>query len=573
MPLHNTDIAEVLEKMANLLEIKGENRYRIRAYRQAAQTIKNLSKSVSDMVSEKENLSSLPNIGKDLAGKVKKILKKGTFPELKRIEKKVPPDLNKIMRISGLGGKGVKKIYDKLKIKNIKDLKNAAREGKVREISGFGKKTEKSILEGIENIESTGKRLKLSVAEKITGDIVEYLKKDKKIKNITVAGSNRRRRETVGDVDILVTCKKGSRVMDRFVKYEDVDKVIAKGKTKSSVKLRSGFQVDLRVMADVSYGAALLYFTGSKAHNIAIRKIANKKKYKINEYGVFKGKKRIAGKTEKEVYKKVGLRFIEPELREDRGEIEAAKKGDLPDLITLDDIRGELHMHTKLTDGKYTLEEMARAAKDMGYEYAGITEHSKHVTVAGGLKAKEVEKEMKRIDKYNKKLKKFTVLKSIEVDILEDGSLDLPDSVLKELDYTVCSIHYKFNLSKKKQTERILKAMDNKYFNILGHPTGRMIADRQPYEVDLEKVMKEAKKRGCILSLNSHPERLDLNDVNCKMAKDIGVKIAIVTDAHSIDELNYMRYGVYQGRRGWLQKKDVVNTGTLKQLKKALKRK
>jgi DNA polymerase (family 10) len=352
-----------------------------------------------------------------------------------------------------------------------------------------------------------------------------------------------------------------------------VDKVIAKGKTKSTVKLKSGFQVDLRVIPRASYGAALIYFTGAKAHNIAIRKIANKKKYKINEYGVFKGEKRIAGKTEKDVYKKVGLPFIEPELREDRGEIEAAKKGNLPDLITLDDIRGELHMHTKLTDGKYALKEMARTAENIGWQYAGVSGHSKHVTIAGGLKAEEVEKQIKQIDKLNKNFKKFTILKSIEVDILEDGSLDLPDSLLKELDYTICAIHYKFNLSKKKQTERIMKAMDNKYFNILAHPTGRIIGQRRPYEVNLEKVMKEAKKRGCILSLNSNPVRLDLNDVQCKKAKDIGVKIAIVTDAHSIDELNYMKYGVYQARRGWLEKEDVINTGTLKQLKKSLKRK
>ncbi|MBD3427092.1 MAG: DNA polymerase/3'-5' exonuclease PolX [Candidatus Omnitrophica bacterium] len=573
MPVHNKDISDIFEKMANLLEIKGANQYRIRAYRNAAQTVKNLSKNVSDLVDEDEDLSELPNIGKDLAGKIKKILKKGTFPDLKKLEKKVPPKLDDIMQISGLGGKRVKKIYDQLEIKSLEDLRKAAEEGQVRKIKGFGKKTEKSILEGIETIEESGERLKLAVAEKITQDIVSHLKKDKKIKDITIAGSNRRKKETVGDADILVTCKKGSGVMDRFTEYEDVGKVLAKGKTKSSVKLESGFQVDLRVLPQVSYGAALIYFTGSKAHNIAIRKIAGKKKFKINEYGVFRGDNRVAGKTEKEVYEKIGLEYIEPELRENRGEIEAAKKGKLPDLIESGDIRGDLHTHTKLTDGKYTLEEMVDAAKEKDYDYVGITEHSKHVSVAGGLKAKEVEREIKRIDKLNKKLRKITVLKGIEVDILENGSLDLPDSLLKELDYTVCAVHYKFGLSKKKQTDRILKAMDNKYFNILAHPTGRMLKEREPYELDIERIMKGAKKRGCILELNSHPERLDLNDVYCKMAKEIGVKIAISTDAHSIDELDYIKYGLGQARRGWLEKSDVVNTGTLKQLKKAFKRK
>ncbi|MBD3378973.1 MAG: DNA polymerase/3'-5' exonuclease PolX [Candidatus Omnitrophica bacterium] len=573
MPAHNNDIAEVMEKMANLIEIKGGNQYRIRAYRNAAQTVKNLSKSVSDMINKEEDLSTLPNIGKDLAGKIKKYVKKGAFPGIKQVERSVPPELNDIIRISGLGGKRVKKIYDALEVKTLEDLKKAGEEGKIRELKGFGEKTEQKILEGISTVEESGKRLKLSVAEKIISDLVEHLKKDKKVKNITVAGSNRRKKETVGDADILATCKKGSGVMDRFVDYEDVEKVIARGKTKSSIKLRSGFQVDLRVLPEVSYGAALVYFTGSKAHNIAIRKIAGKKKFKINEYGVFRGDKRIAGKTEKGVYGKIGLPYIAPELREDRGEVEAGKKGKLPELVSTDDIRGDLHVHTKLTDGKYTLEEMARAAKERGYEYVGVTEHSKHLTVAGGLKAKEVEREIRRVDKLNKKLRKITVLKGIEVDILEDGSLDLPDSILKELDYTVCAVHYKFGLSAKKQTERVLKAMDNKYFNILAHPTGRMLKEREAYEIDLEKIMREAKKRGCLLELNSHPERLDLNDVHCKMAKDIGVKIAVNTDAHSIGELEYIRYGIGQARRGWLEKKDIVNTGTMKQLKKALKRK
>jgi DNA polymerase (family 10) len=573
MPVHNSDIAEKLVKMADLLEIKGENQFRVRAYRTAAQTVNNLSDNIRDMLEDGKDLSQLPGIGKDLAGKIKEVTEKGTFKDLKKIEKKVPPELSDIMGISDLGGKRVKKLHNELDIKNMEELKKAAQDGRVREIPGFGEKTEKSILEGIERFESSRGRFLLSVAERIIGDLAEYLKKDKKVKKIDIAGSNRRKKETVGDADILVTCKKGSGVMDRFTDYEDVKKVLEKGKTRSSVILRSGFQVDLRVLPEVSYGAAMIYFTGSKAHNIAIRKIAGKKRFKINEYGVFRGDNRIAGKTEKAVYGKIGLSYIEPELRENRGEIEAAKKNKLPDLVELEDIRGDLHVHSKLTDGNYTIEEMADAAAESGYEYVGMADHSKHVTVAGGLNAKELERAIKRIDKLNKKLRKITVLKGIEVDILEDGSLDLPDSVLKQLDFTVCSVHYKFDLSRKKQTERIIKAMDNKYFNILGHPTGRMLKEREPYEIDIEKIMDAAAARGCVLELNAHPERLDLNDVHCKKAREKGVKVVISTDAHAKDDLDYMRFGIGQARRGWLEKKDVINTKTLKQIKKILNRK
>jgi DNA polymerase (family 10) len=388
-----------------------------------------------------------------------------------------------------------------------------------------------------------------------------------------IAGSYRRRKETVGDLDILATCKKGSKVMDSFVEYEDVEKVLSKGKTRSSVVLRSGIQVDLRVVPQVSYGAALHYFTGSKEHNIAVRKMGVKKNLKINEYGVFRGEKRIAGKTEKEVYKQVALAYIEPELRENRGEIEAAKKGQLPPLIKLKDIRGDLHTHTKSTDGRYKLEDMAKAAEKRGYEYFAVTDHSKHVTVAKGLNAERLARQIEEIDRLNQKMKGIRILKSIEVDILEDGSLDLPDSVLKELDLVTASVHYKFNLSQEKQTERIIKAMDNPLVNIFCHPTGRLINERRPYEVNIERLLEAAQERGCFLELNAHPDRLDLNDAHCKLAKDMGVKVAISTDAHSIDDLDLMRFGISQARRGWLEAEDVLNTRRWEELKKLLKRK
>jgi DNA polymerase (family 10) len=361
--------------------------------------------------------------------------------------------------------------------------------------------------------------------------------------------------------------------MDRFTKYEDVRKVVSKGSTRSTVVLRSGLHVDLRAVAQASYGAALHYFTGSKAHNIAIRMMGVKKGYKINEYGVFKGEKRIAGKTEKEVYARVGLPYIEPELRENRGEIEAAREKKLPRLITLKDIRGDLHAHTRLTDGRATLEEMAGAARERGYEYLAITEHSKHVTVARGLGRKALESHIRRIDKVNGKLKGMRLLKGIELDILEDGSLDLPDAVLKELDLVVFAVHYKFDLPGKKQTERILKAIDNPYVNILAHPTGRLINERDPYEVDMERVLGALKEAGCFVELNAYPDRLDVNDVHAKMAKDMGVKVALSTDAHSTGDLDFMRYGLGQARRGWLEARDVINTRKWADLKKLLRRK
>jgi DNA polymerase (family X) len=412
----------------------------------------------------------------------------------------------------------------------------------------------------------------LMEAEQRAQPLVEYLKEGKGIKKVTVAGSYRRRKETVGDLDILVTCRKGSKVMDRFVDYEDVQKVVSKGTTRATIVLRSGLHVDLRVVPQVSYGAALHYFTWSKAHNIAVRKLGVKKNLKINEYGVFKGDERIAGKTEKEVYDQVDLPYIEPELRENRGELEAAGKGRLPRLIGLDDLRGDLHAHTTETDGHATLEEMANAAKEYGHDYLAITNHSKKVTMAHGLDAGRLAEEIEEIDQLNGKLSDIVLLKGIEVDILEDGSLDLPDDILKELDIVVCSVHYQRRLSREKMTERVLRAMDNPYINIFAHPTGRLINARDPYDIDLERIIRGARERGCFLEINAHPDRLDLSDVHCKMAKDMGLKLAISTDAHSIADLNLMRYGIDQARRGWLEPDDVINTRDLKQLRKLLKR-
>jgi DNA polymerase (family 10) len=577
MPIHNSDVADILNKVADLLDIKGDNPFRIRAYRNAARAVNASSKNVSDMVAKKGDLSALQGIGKDLAQKITEIVQSGKLPLLDELEKEVPIELSAMMKIQGLGPKRIKKISQEMNIQSVDELREAAKQGKIRDLLGFGEKTERAIIEEIDRMEQQKKegkeRLKLAVAEQIAGPLLEYLIGIKSIKDIAIAGSYRRRRETVGDLDILVTCKKYSDIMDRFVGYEDVEKVIARGKTKSSVILRQGLQVDLRVVPQVSYGAALLYFTGSKEHNIAVRKIAQKKGLKINEYGVFEEDKRIAGKTEKQVYEHVELPYIQPELRENRGETEAARKGNLPDLITLDSIKGDLHVHTKETDGHHSLEEMAHAAQKKGYEYIAITDHSRHVTVANGLDEKRLSRQIDRIERFNDDKEKILVLKSIELDILEDGSLDLSDDIIERLDLVLCSVHSKFNLSSQKQTERIIRAMDNPFFNILCHPSGRLINERPPYEVDMEKVIRAAKERGCFLELNAHPDRLDLNDIHCKMAKDIGVKVAIATDAHRIDDLKWMTCGIGQARRGWLESADVLNTLSWKELKKLIRRK
>jgi DNA polymerase (family 10) len=572
MPVHNHDITEIFERVADLLEIEDANPFRVRAYRNAARAVESMSQSLADLVARSQDLCDIPGIGKDLAGKIKEIVDTGNLELLRELEARTPPELSEMMRIAGLGPKRVHLLHEKLGVKSPQDLREAARLGKIRALKGFGEKTEKQILEGAGQITGNEKRFKLSTVEPVAKALLDYLKGAPGVKQAIVAGSFRRRKETVGDLDILVTCDRSTAVMEVFSNYEDVKKVLAQGDTKSSVTLRSGIQVDLRVVPQESYGAALHYFTGSKAHNIAIRQLGVKKGLKINEYGVFKGEDSVAGKTEAEVFRMVDLPYIEPELRENRGEVEAAQQGRLPHLITLEDIKGDLHAHTKATDGRNTLEEMAEAAKARGYEYLAITNHSRRVSMARGLDAKDLAREIEEIDRLNGKLRGIVLLKAIELDILSDGSLDLPDEILKELDLTVCAVHYNVNLPRKPQTERIIRAMDNPFFNILAHPTGRLINKREPYEVDLERLLAAARERGCFLELDAQPDRLDLADTYCKLAKDMGVKLAIDTDAHGIGDLAFMRYGIGQARRGWLEAADVLNTRTWKELQKLLKR-
>ncbi len=574
MPVHNAEIADIFSRYADLLEIDGANQYRVRAYRTAARNITNLSRSIADMVRQEEDLSGLPGIGRDLAGKLAGMVRTGGFAQFEELEKKLPAGLIDIIRVAGLGPKRAGVLYRELGISDIPALEEAARAGKVRELPGFAAKMEQAILADIRRKggAQAEKRLKISVAREIARPLLDYLKKAKGVKKVAAAGSYRRGMETVGDLDILVTHGRGSDVMGRFVSYEDVERVISEGDTRSSVVLRFGLQVDLRAVSEESYGAALHYFTGAKAHNVEIRKMGVKKGLKINEYGVFRGERRIAGKTEAEVYKQVGLPYIEPELRENRGEIEAAQEGKLPALVEPEDIRGDLHTHTSATEGHASLEEMANAAREKGYEYLAITDHSKHLSMTHGLDEKRLRAQMEEIDRLNEKLSGFVVLKGIEVDIMEDGSLDLSDDVLRGLDLLVCSVHYKFNLPRERQTERIIRAIRNSpVFTILAHPTGRLIGEREPYEVDMEKVTRAARECGCALEVNAQPERLDINDIHGKMARDMGVMVAISTDAHGVNDFNFMDYGVLQARRGWLEAGDVLNTRNRAELKALLR--
>ena len=572
MTVHNADIAAAFRRLADLLEIEGENPFRVRAYRTAAVTIENLPRDAAAMLSEGADLSALPGIGEDLAGKIAEMTATGSLHLLEEIETRVPPGLSDMTRIPGLGPKRVRAIHAALGIESIEALGRAARNGRLRALPGFGAKTEENILKELDRYQGAETRLRLIDAEHVAEPLLAFIRSIPGVKQAVIAGSYRRQKETVGDLDILVTAKDGAAVIARFVRYDEVDDVVSKGSTRSTVILKSGFQVDLRVVAEVSYGAALFYFTGSKAHNIEVRKRAIKRGWKLNEYGLFKGDARIAGRTEEEIYDKLSLPFIAPQLRENRGEIEAAEKNALPALVTLADMRGDLHCHTTASDGKYSIREMAEAAKAKGYAYLGITDHSRSQTVAGGMSAAELAAQIDEIDALNEKLSGIRVLKSCEVDILPDGRLDFPDRLLARLDYTVCAIHGGFNLSRDKQTDRVIRAMDNPHFTILAHPTGRLINQRAAYAIDLDRVMAAAKDRGCCLELNAHPSRLDLDDIHCKNARDMGVKVAISTDAHTLDGLEMMRFGIAQAGRGWLEAGDVLNTLPLAKLLKASKR-
>jgi DNA polymerase (family 10) len=570
MPVHNEDIAAVFDEIADLLEIEGDNPFRIRAYRNGARTLRELGEDIRTLVEGGEKITGFPGIGKNLAEKIHEILDTGECAALQKLRKQLPADLTELLKLPGLGPKRVHALYHELDIHTLEQLERAARDGLIQHLPGFGAKTEAHILETVQAHADTARRFKLAVVGRYAEPLVEYLERAPAVKTVTVAGSYRRARETVGDLDILVIARNGRAVIEHFIAYDEVDSVLASGSTRATVMLRNGLQVDLRVVAAVSYGAALHYFTGSRAHNIAVRGIARKHGLKVNEYGVFRGKERIAGKTEEEVFGAIGLPWIPPELRENRGEIEAARAGMLPTLVETGDLRGDLHAHSRASDGHESIAVMARAAKERGLQYLAITDHSKRLTVAHGLDSKRVLAQIEAVEAFNAGDHGITLLTGIEVDILDDGSLDLPDAVLSRLDVVIGAVHSRFELSRAKQTRRILRAMDNPNFTLLAHPSGRLIDRREPYAVDMARIIRHARERGCFLELNAHPERLDLLDTHCQLAREEGVLVSINSDAHSGADFDNLRFGVGQARRGWLEKGDVLNTRPLTALRKLL---
>ncbi|MGZ5903915.1 MAG: DNA polymerase/3'-5' exonuclease PolX [Reyranella sp.] len=568
MPVQNAEIAAMFDQTADLLELRGENPFRVRAYRRAARTVEGLPQSVRTMLGGGYDLAELPGIGKDLSGKIADIVRTGHFQLLDSLKRKVPGQIGDMAALPGLGPKRLKLLYDKLKLRTLDDLRRAAKEGRLAEVRGFGPTIVSRLVEALEK-PAPGKRFKLSVAEAEADSLLAYLQE--RGARIAVAGSYRRRRDTIGDLDILATRDDGD-IAAKFLRYENVAKVLAHGTTRAAVLLRSGLQVDLRVVPPESYGAALLYFTGSKAHNIALRGLALSRGWKLNEYGLFSGKRRIAGATEEEVYQKLGLPFIPPELREDRGEISLAAAGKLPRLVTQSDIRGDLHVHSSWTDGTADIEVMARAAQALGHEYIALTDHSRRIAMVHGLDAARLTQQAREIEQLNKRLDGITVLKGIEVDILKDGSLDLPDKALAMLDVVVASVHSHFELPREAQTKRIIRAMQNPHVSILGHPTGRLIGERGPCDIDMERIVAAAREHGCHLELNAEPDRLDINDMQAHAAREAGVRVAISTDAHSVNALKCMRFGVDQARRGWLSRADIINTRPIAELRPLLKR-
>jgi DNA polymerase (family 10) len=556
----NAQIAAALDEIADILEFQGANPFRVRAYRNASRTLGDLGESIEALVGDGRDLTEIEGIGEDLAGKIETLVKTGSLPQLVELRSQVPKSVLAMMRIPGLGPKKAAALYRELSIKDLDMLKAACESHKVRELKGFGEKTEEIILKGLGLAEESQKRIYWAVADEYAQALLKHMRGVQGIGQMEVGGSYRRGKDTVGDLDLLVVSSDVPAVMDRFGAFSGVAEVLARGETKMVVRLDTGLQVDLRVVPAESFGAALQYFTGSKQHNIILRGRAKDRGLKVSEWGVFRGEKYIGGRTEEEVYKLLDLPWIPPELREARKEFEWAEAGALPELIEVDDIQGDLHMHTSETDGAAALEEMVEAAKKRGLKYIAITDHSKRVTMANGLDGTRLRRQWGRIDELNDRLKGIKVLKGVEVDILEKGGLDLADDVLAEADWVVASLHYGQNQPREKITKRIVEALENPHVSAIGHPTGRLLERRSGYDVDLDTVFAAAKKRHKMLELNANPARLDLDDVACAAAKEHGIPIVINTDAHSPQALETIRYGVLQARRAGLTKDDVVNT-------------
>jgi DNA polymerase (family 10) len=576
MPITNADLAAAFEQVADLLELQNANPFRVRAYRNAARMVGELKLDLAAAVAQGKALPKLPGIGADLAGKIQEFASTGHLALLDRLRKELPAGVTDLLAVPGLGPKRVRALYDELHVHSLAQLLRAARDGRVRGLHGFGAKTEEHIAQAIERHLVQSRRFKLATAAQYAAHLIAHLQCAQGIDRVVAAGSLRRCRDTVGDIDLLVTvahASAGAAVCRHFTAYADVAQVLEQGGTRASVRLKSGLQVDLRVVPKESFGAALMYFTGSKAHNIRMRTLAIERGLKLNEYGLFEGKRAIAGATEESIFAELGLAYIPPELREDRGEIEAAHTGTLPQLVERSDLRGDLHAHTTWSDGTASLEDMARAAHAQGLRYLAISEHSRRLTMAHGLDPARLAQQCAAIDQVNARRLGAHLLTGIEVDILDDGALDLPDKALAGLDVVIAAVHSKFDLSRARQTARILAALDNPHVRILAHPLGRLIDKREPYDVDMLAVVRRCKARGIALELNAHPERLDLTDVHCRMAKDEGVPVAINSDAHSVNDFDNLVHGIGQARRGWLEKADVLNTMPLESLLRWLRHK
>ncbi len=568
--MRNLEIAQVFRDIARTLGIKGENVFRIRAYERAAQNIEGLSEDIENYIKD-DRLSDIPGIGKDLSKRIKEFVKTGKIKIYEDLKKSVPEGVLALLNIPSIGPKTAKLLYEKLKVKSVKDLERAIAKNKLQGIFGIKEKTIENILKGIEIVKKGQERMTLAKGLQVGDEFVNALKKMPEVRKISVAGSLRRQKETVRDIDILVVSDKPGKVMKGFAGLPSVKQVLAEGATKSSVRTKENVQVNCRVVEAKSFGAALVYFTGSKNFNIKLRQIAIRKGLKVNEYGVFRKDRFIAGRTEEEVFKVLGLPYIEPELREDNGEIELAQKNKLPHLIELKDIKGDLHAHSTWSDGENSIEEISSAACNLGFSYIAITDHSQGLRVAGGLSIADLKKKKQEIDKINKGLKNFRILYGTEVDIDSEGKIDYRDDVLKEFDVVVAAIHSGFKQSNAQLTKRIIRACGNKYVHIIAHPTGRLWGSREAYDIDMDEILKVARETNTCLEINAFPQRLDLNDLACRRAKEMGVKLSIGTDAHAIEQLKAMRLGVAVARRGWLECKDVINTLVAEELLKRIR--
>jgi len=570
--MRNAELAQIFREIALYLDMQGVQ-FKPRAYEKVAYSLEALERPVEEIYKSggTKALREIPGVGEAIAEKIEEMIQTGKLRYYEQLKKETPVDVQGLTAIEGVGPKSVKLLYEKLKVKNASDLERVAREGKVRDLPHFGEKMEQKILKGIEFLKQGSGRFPLGSVLPLILEIEGRLRKLSDVQEVVVAGSVRRWKETVGDADILAVSRKPEKIMDFFVSMPEVMHVHGQGKTKTMVKLKSGMDVDLRVVPQESFGAALNYFTGGKDHNVALRRIAQEKGLKLNEYGLFRGSRCIAGKTEEEVYRALGLAYVPPELRENQGEIEAAKRGELPDLIGYGDLRGDLQTQTTWTDGANSIEEMAAEAKKLGLEYIAITDHTKSLAMTGGSDEKKLRRQAAAIDKINRSLKGITILKGAEVNINKDGTLDIEDETLAELDVVGVAVHSHFNLPRREMTERIVRAMRNPHADILFHPTGRVIQKREPYDVDIDAIIRTAKETGTILEIDGYPDRLDLKDEHIRKVVKAGVKLVVDSDAHSVNHIRFLEFGVAQARRGWAEKKDVINTRPLKEFLRCLK--